>query len=221
MESEQSLANEKLIDVCAISNKIVFDGAYKKSGIKGAVDTAYLRESAAQKLCNAAAALPGEMVIKIFDAWRPYEVQLELYRHYFFNISTRAENQNISVASLHKLAQEFVSFPDKGKKFSYVHSSGGAVDLTLMYKNGAPVDMGTDFDDFTPKSHTNFFSPSSVIGKNRQFLKQIMQAQGFTNLESEWWHYDFGDAFWAQNTGNAPVYGSIYELNPDVLKEAE
>lgn len=221
MESEQSLANEKLIDVCTISNKIVFDGAYKKSGIKGAADAAYLRESAAQKLCNAAAALPGEMVIKIFDAWRPYEVQLELYKRYFFNISTRAENQNISVALLHKLAQEFVSFPDKGKKFSYVHSSGGAVDLTLMYKNGAPVDMGTDFDDFTPKSHTNFFSPNSVIGKNRQFLKQIMQAQGFTNLESEWWHYDFGDAFWAQNTGNAPVYGSIYELNPDVLKEAE
>lgn len=221
MGSGQSLSNEKLIDVCTLNNRIVFDGVYHKSGIQGAVNAAYLRESAAKKLCDVANALPAEMMIKIFDAWRPYEVQLELYRRYFFDISTRAQNQNISVSALHKLAQEFVSFPDKSKMFSYVHSSGGAVDLTIIYKNGDPVDMGTDFDDFTQRSHAGFFSPNSVIGKNRRFLKDIMQAHGFTNLESEWWHYDFGDNFWAQNTGNDPIYSSIYELNSDVLKEAK
>ncbi len=221
MKTEKSLFNEKLIDACSLSSKIIFDGTYHKSGIKGAVTTAYLRESAAEKLCCIANSLPPEMMIKIFDAWRPYEVQLELYRRYFFDISTKAKNQNLSVRALHKLAQEFVSFPDKSKTLSYVHSSGGAVDLTIVYKNGKSVNMGTEFDDFTERSHTDFFSTDTNIGKNRQFLKSIMQEQGFTNLESEWWHYDFGDIFWSQKTGNEVIYSSIFELNSSVIKEAK
>lgn len=32
---------------------------------------------------------------------------------------------------------------------------------------------------------------------------------GFTNLPSEWWHYDYGDAFWSYYTKNAVKYQGI------------
>jgi D-alanyl-D-alanine dipeptidase len=39
---------------------------------------------------------------------------------------------------------------------------------------------------------------------------------GFTNLPSEWWHYDYGTKFWGYFTGNDALYKGIIDVNlPD------
>ena len=35
-----------------------------------------------------------------------------------------------------------------------------------------------------------------------------MAAQGFTNYEEEWWHFDYGDPSWARLTGQPACYGA-------------
>lgn len=74
------------------------------------------------------------------------------------------------------------------------HSRGGTVDLTLQHcpKNGAAcqaLDMGTDFDWFGPRAHTDAPGITQQQRANRERLLQAMAAAGFKNYPLEWWHY--------------------------------
>lgn len=86
------------------------------------------------------------------------------------------------------------------------HSRAGTVDLTLVARDAAPdalapsplrgrllangeVDMGSPFDLFDERSHTdNPAFPPEVV-HNRQWFKALMERHGFRNLPEEWWHY--------------------------------
>ena len=68
------------------------------------------------------------------------------------------------------------------------HSAGSTVDLTMTY-NGMPVDMGTGFDFFDPRAHTDSTDVTSIQRANRLRLREAMAAQGFRNYPLEWWHY--------------------------------
>ena len=212
-----NLNNEKLIDLYEYSNgEIICSMEYFKQGINGAVNHAYVRESVAQRLMQARMLLPDGYTFKIFDAWRPYEVQYKLYYDYFNKLANQENNSGLSDEQLRKKAADFVSYPDKSKKISYVHSTGGAVDLTVADKNGKELDMGTGFDSFYENSHTAFYEVHADMNEtakeNRRLLYEVMVSCGFTNLPTEWWHYDFGDSFWSALTGNDVLYESIYNL---------
>jgi D-alanyl-D-alanine dipeptidase len=72
------------------------------------------------------------------------------------------------------------------------HSRGSAVDLGLVnLKTGKELDMGTRFDFFDDLSHTASPNISANQKHNRMLLKELMEAQGFTNFSQEWWHFSF------------------------------
>jgi D-alanyl-D-alanine dipeptidase len=70
------------------------------------------------------------------------------------------------------------------------HSRGTAIDLTLLDANGAPLDMGTGFDDMTALSAHFAADLPPAMHRNRLLLLGIMQAAGFRPIPSEWWHYE-------------------------------
>lgn len=70
-----------------------------------------------------------------------------------------------------------------------VHSRGSAVDLTLVDAQGEELDMGTIFDFFHKRSHTESPDINAEHRKNRQLLLSLMSAHGFKNYRGEWWHF--------------------------------
>ena len=40
-----------------------------------------------------------------------------------------------------------------------------------------------------------------------------MISVGFTNLPSEWWHYDYGTKFWAYFNNTDALYSGILDIN--------
>ena len=97
---------------------------------------------------------------------------------------------------------------------SSVHSTGAAVDLTLVKlpvaasradsnatyapcNAGASrepdnsLDMGTSFDCFDPMSHTASNEITSEQRENRRLLIASMAARGFKNYDREWWHFTY------------------------------
>lgn len=80
----------------------------------------------------------------------------------------------------------YVASPKKGSR----HSRGMAVDLTPCYYSGLPLDMPTDFDNFTVRAHMNYQKLPAEVLKNRELLKKIMTTAGFTFTTTEWWHFD-------------------------------
>ena len=159
--------------------------------------------------------LPNNYRLKIYDAWRTYLTQKDLYDEHYDMVSNAIENVGKSQDELHTITKKFVSYPDKSKKFSFVHSSGGAVDLTIVDENNKELDMGTKFDEFSNLSFTNSFenSDNDIVKNNRRLLYNSMINAGFTNYAAEWWHYDYGDIFWSAITGNPVIYSSIYDIN--------
>lgn len=80
------------------------------------------------------------------------------------------------------------------------HSRGSTVDLSLLRRvtgeDGSrfvPVDMGTPYDFFDPRSHTDAPAASASARRHRDRLRDAMTAAGFRNLPEEWWHYTLID----------------------------
>lgn len=51
--------------------------------------------------------------------------------------------------------------------------------------------MPTPWDTMDPKSWPTATITDPVVRKNRDVLIEVMQRNGFTVYEYEWWHFDF------------------------------
>lgn len=130
-----------------------------------------LRDTTARALAHAQRALdaraPGKGYrFMIWDAYRPYSVQKEMWAH------TPDSN--------------YVANPYTGGSS---HNKGLAIDLTLVDEKGHALDMGTAFDDFSKKAHHDYKRLPKQVLANRALLKAVMEEAGFEALPTEWWHY--------------------------------
>ena len=94
-----------------------------------------------------------------------------------------------------------------------LHSTGGAVDLTIVDEKGIELDMGTEFDHFGPKAAALYYETTeekALIRDNRRLLRNALSEVGFRFDEDEWWHFDYGNQIWAGafNKSKA-IYGEI------------
>jgi len=163
---ESTLSSDVILDLKYATNDNVTGKPFYNQAI------CYLDKDAFEKMdiaCKLADSLGYKF--RIFDAFRPLEGQQALW--------------DFSPDS------DFVSNPETG---SCPHCRGVAIDLTLADKNGNDLDMGTEFDDFTPLSHHANTDISEQAQKNRFLLLGIMTAAGWDNYKNEWWHYQLFNA---------------------------
>ncbi len=131
----------------------------------------YLHADAAALLAAAVdLARPQGLRLKILDAFRPAEAQWVLWSH--------------------TPDPDFLADPRRGSP----HSMGAAVDLTLVADQGRELDMGTEFDAFTPLSHHGNRDIPPAAQRNRHLLLGIMTAAGWDFYRNEWWHYQMFSA---------------------------
>jgi D-alanyl-D-alanine dipeptidase len=87
----------------------------------------------------------------------------------------------------------FVANPKEGSK----HNRGCAVDLTLYdLATGKAIEMPGLYDEMSPRSFPNFPGGTSLQRWHRDLLRRVMESEGFTVNEDEWWHFDYKD--WKQ-----------------------
>lgn len=198
-ECGQNLVNIEQLD----SDRIVSKSMYYIQSIPGSLKHCYVREEVAELLLQASKNLPSELKLIVYDGYRPYDVQYNLYRSYYEKL--KVENPDLTEQELTNKAKTYVSIPSKGPKAPSTHLTGGAVDLTLAYrKNGEEVNLGTKFDDFSPKANMLYFEQMAdltdeekIVLEYRRLLFQTLTDVGFVNYPEEWWHFDFGNQWWA------------------------
>jgi D-alanyl-D-alanine dipeptidase len=54
--------------------------------------------------------------------------------------------------------------------------------------------MGSEYDEFSIRSHFSYKNLSEKERENRNLLRQTMQKNDFVPINSEWWHFEFVDA---------------------------
>jgi D-alanyl-D-alanine dipeptidase len=155
---------------------------FVQRAVYGGLDCAWLRREAAEGLVLAADWLqsqrPGYRVL-VLDALRPQRVQEVLW----------AELQGTPLL-------RYLANPEPGS----IHSFGMALDLTLLDPQGREVDMGSGFDEMSLLSHPDHEAEHLALGLltqaqliERGWLRAAMRQAGFQTINTEWWHFDFGD----------------------------
>lgn len=154
--------------------------------------------------------------LKIWDGYRPVKVQKRLCDELSADLKKKHPDWN--EAQILDGVMDFLALPSTNPSSPAPHNTGGTVDLTVVDENGKDVPMGTGFDDFTEKSHTNYFigtgskdEMAETLHENRMLLKNSMESAGFVNDPSgfEWWHYGHGTQEWAYVRKEAhAIYGS-------------
>jgi D-alanyl-D-alanine dipeptidase len=163
----------------ATSNNFLGKALYKKP-------MCYLRKNVAESLSKAQEEAESfGLCLKVFDGYRPLSVQKVMWD---------------AIQD-----DRYIGNPYIGKG---LHTRGTAVDLTLVDQTGKELEMTSEFDEFTEKAHSLFPYATDTAIKNRAFLKVLMEKQNFTQLISEWWHFNYLDS---ANNELYPIYDKTFE----------
>ena len=129
----------------------------------------FLRPEAAKAIAKAHKILKTKGLggLKMFDCYRPRPYQLRLWN--------KMPNSN------------YVTPPWKGSQ----HTRGLAADLTIIDKEGKELDMGTPFDTFSEKAHSDSKDLPKQVLENRKILRGVLESVGFKGIRTEWWHFSY------------------------------
>lgn len=212
----------------------------------------YLRVGVLERLIQAQRSLQAQCPgwrIQIFDAYRPIAVQHYMV-DYAFEQAAKERGWSIDQLSaterqsLQAQVQQFWATPSLDPATPPPHSTGAAIDITLVDDGGSPIDMGSPIDEMSERSHPDFFATPRrdppnraksflrhheadrlLIHKNRQQLKQVMLEAGFRQHPNEWWHFSFGDQLWAWIVNQEQMISdqeqSIFKQAPPILQVAK
>jgi zinc D-Ala-D-Ala dipeptidase len=134
-----------------------------------------LRRDAAERLARVQKALARRgLGLLLWDCYRPFSVQVYLWK----------------LVRDARYVAEPITGPDGTPLEGSKHNRGAAVDVTLVRADGSAVEMPTDHDDFSARAHRGSSAASPAARANAELLEQVMVAEGFEPLPTEWWHFD-------------------------------
>lgn len=166
-------------------------------------DTPFARMSVITKVQKALELLPNNYGFVLIEGYRRYAVQKALFNKRF----TLLQNQHpqFSTAQLHEETVKYVSDPD----IYSPHVTGGAIDLAIVNENKELLDMGNLFE-YTDTANLYSSNLNDTQKENRQLLISVMERVGLVNYPYEWWHWSYGDKYWAFVSGQNAVYDSLH-----------
>ncbi|WP_017328187.1 M15 family metallopeptidase [Synechococcus sp. PCC 7336] len=169
-----------------------------------------LRSGAVRRLERAQLELqrlqPGWQLL-IFDTYRPIAVQRFMVEYSYRQLlhARQLDPEELSEQQHQQLVDEVLAlwaWPSSNPATPPPHSTGAAVDLSLVDGSGCEVEMGSPIDELSERSHPAHFEGSSDPDSqryhcHRQLLHQVMAIAGFQRHPKEWWHFSYGDQMWA------------------------
>ena len=213
--------NEPLVDLktCAIAGENYYHTTRNPpywGRIEGSVPSLLLRARVAQKLQAVNAQLAAaDLELFVFDAWRPRAVQV-YFHDVWMPAELRRRDPSLSGAALLRDVELYWAAPTTDPGSPAPHATGGAVDLTLRWRGGEQLWMGSIFDDATAIAHRDHYERNrdsapafsdEEARANRRLLHWVMTAEGFAGHPYEWWHFSWGDQLWAALAGVPAHYG--------------
>lgn len=168
---------------------------------------AEVRAGLARRLELASDRLPAGLELRVVEGHRSASAQRAIIAWYRAELA--AEYSGAEERELDRLASRFVAPLEVAP-----HVAGAAVDLTIVDADGHELEMGTAIDATPEESDGDCFFSSPGIGeearRNRGLLAYVLSESGLVNYPTEWWHWSYGDRYWALATGaSAGIYGPI------------
>ena len=165
-------------------------------------DYTYMRKEIYNRLIKAQELLPKDIKFCIYEAYRSLKLQKALFDERY--AYTEKDNPTWSHEQIFletiKLVSPVINID--GSINIPPHSTGGAFDIYLTDSNGKALDMGIHpaswlSDKTGVLSQTSSKAISNEAKQNRAIMSKALLAVGFTNYPTEFWHWSYGDRYWA------------------------
>ena len=165
---------------------VVFSKAFKEHK-QGSIENVLVRETVKERLIAASEHLPKGYRLVVWETYTPKALQESI--------------RNTKLDDISGLS----------------HMTGGAVDVSLADEKGNLLDMGTDLNHGSPENKsTMYFEELSELNEqeeklreHRRILFHAMSEAGFVNNPLAWFHWDYGNLWWAKVKGEDAFYGSL------------
>jgi zinc D-Ala-D-Ala dipeptidase len=184
---ELSMEELGLVNILDLDSTIKVDLRYSTvnnftgKDMYGELNRCYLQKDVADKLVNAQIGLKKQYPyysLLVFDGARPVSIQQLMW-------------DSVELSPVDR--QKYLSNPANRS----LHNYGAAVDVTIIDERGNELDMGTPYDFFGelahPRKETEYFESGALSEPqlaNRELLRTVMSAAGFSRIETEWWHFN-------------------------------
>ncbi|RUT07099.1 D-alanyl-D-alanine dipeptidase [Dulcicalothrix desertica PCC 7102] len=203
--------NEPLVKIPLENFAVETPHPYEKLGAPyGQYSPYFLRQSVIDCLIEAQNYLQQKYPnwqIQIFDAYRPVAVQQFMVDYSFTSWIQQKKliESDLTPTQRQQVWEEVYKIwavPSLDMKTPPPHSTGAALDVTLVNENQEILDMGSPIDEMSDRSLPNYYDnnnhcTSNQYHSNRKLLCEVMEKAGFHRNPREWWHFSYGDQMWA------------------------
>lgn len=179
------------------------------------LDYTKLRSTVYQKLLAAQTSLPEGLRFCLYEGYRSLNLQKKLFDDRYSLL--KQENPNWDHQQLFaestKMVSPVINFD--GSRNIPPHSTGAPIDVYLIDINNTIVDMGLKVADWMQDidgsiSRTDSSKISDIAHHNREIMASALTKVGFVNYPGEYWHWSYGDKFWAYYVGEKEaIYGTV------------
>ncbi|MFD4631052.1 M15 family metallopeptidase [Streptomyces sp. NPDC058284] len=168
---------------------------------------AQLREGVVWRLARAARLLPEGLRLLVTEGYRPLDLQIKYFEEYAAEL--RRSHPHWAEGHLHRQTSRSLSPPEVAP-----HVAGAAVDVTLCTTSGTELDLGTPVNAGPEESDGACYTDTDRIcaeaRRNRRTLTAALATAGLVNYPTEWWHWSYGDRYWALATSSPRAhYGAV------------
>lgn len=178
-------------------------------------DYTKIRRTVYEKLITAQKLLPKNLRFCLYEGYRSLALQEKLYNDRYHQLKNdHPEWNHLQLfQETTKLVSPIVNLD--GSHNIPPHSTGAAIDIYLVDSNKIPVDMGINVADWMQDSdgslsQTHSAKISRIAQRNRTIMSHALHSAGFINYSGEYWHWSYGDRYWAYHVGNQfALYGTV------------
>ncbi|KTD64702.1 D-alanyl-D-alanine dipeptidase [Legionella spiritensis] len=178
-------------------------------------DYTRMRREVYQRLLTAQRLLPSPLRFCLYEGYRSLSLQKALFDERYQQLTEKYQTWTHE-----RLFQETTKLISPvtnldGSRNIPPHATGAAIDVYLVDERGRAIDMGihpkdwmTDTDVILSPTDSSFISSDAKA--NRRLMSQALLQAGFINYPTEYWHWSYGDRYWAYVSGNPHAhYGSL------------
>lgn len=167
-----------------------------------------VRRGFAERLQRASKLLPTPLVFLIEDGFRSLVYQRKIYDECYEEL--KRKNLSWDSAKLQREVARYVANPAEAPP----HCTGGAIDLSLLnQETQSELQFDATSDEMPEinecRGYTGATNISEEARKNRTVLIRALSSVDFVNYPTEWWHWSYGDRYWAYSR-NEPY--AVYDV---------
>lgn len=178
-------------------------------------DYTKMRKTVYEKLKHAQSLLPTGLRFCLYEAYRSLNLQKILFDTRYEKLKKlypKWSHADIFIETT-RLISPVINLD--GSVNIPPHSTGSAIDVYLLNDKGEAIDMGIHPKDWMEDNDGSLsFTASQIISneakENRKIMGEALSVAGFTNYTAEYWHWSYGDRYWAFYTKEPhAIYGTI------------